>query len=209
MKIKTIFLDFEGVISHNGHFIHTDVYDLVKDKISYEEANERYSKARTSQISFEEFEKDFPKDWIKKALKKVNFHKGTKEFLKWAKGKYPLFIASNNIHVLCEKEIDKLKVRPYFDKIFISCYMKKRKPNDDFFEHIVKDCKNPFPAIFADDAKRNLVTAKKFGFITVWVNNSKTEISEDKRNLVDYKPDYEITDIKELIRIVDSFNNKK
>ncbi len=206
MKIKTIFLDFEGVISHNGLFIHTDVYDLIKDKISYEEAKERYSKARTAEISFEEFEKDYPKDWMTKALDKVIFHKGAEEFLKWAKGKYPLFLASNNVAVLCEKEIDKLKIRNYFDKLFISCYMKKRKANDDFFEHIIKDCKNPLPAIFVDDAKKNLITAKKFGFITIWVNNSKTELSLDQRNLVDYKPDYEITDLMEIKDILEKIN---
>ncbi len=201
-KIKTIFLDFEGVLSYNGHFIHTDVYDLVKDKMTYEETNERYSKARVSDITFEEFEKGFPKGWIKKALKKLIFHKGAKDFLNWAKGKYPLYLASNNVPVLCEKEIDKLKVRNYFDKIFISCYMKKRKPNEDFFEQLIKDCKNPLPALFVDDAKRNLLMAKKFGFTTVWVNNSKTEIKPDKRNLVDYKPDYEITDLMELKKIL-------
>lgn len=203
MKIKTIFLDFEGVLSHNGHFIHTDVCNLVKDKVSQEEVNERYSKARTSQISFEEFEKDFPKDWITKVMEKVIFHKGAKDFLNWVKGKYPLFLASNNIAVLCEKEIDQLKIRNYFDKLFISCYMKKRKPNDDFFEHLIKECKNPLPAIFVDDAKRNLLAAKKFGFITVWVNNSKTQLMDDRRNLIDYKPDYEITDLMEIKDILE------
>ncbi len=202
-KIKNIFLDFEGVISHNGQFIHTTIYDLIKNKITYEEVNERYSKARVSDITFEEFEKDFPKGWVKKALKKLIFHKGTKEFLDWAKGKYPLFVASNNIPVLCEEELDKLNVKNYFDKIFISCYMKKRKPNDDFFEHLIKECNNPLPALFIDDAKRNLIIAKKFGFTTVWINNSKTELIEDKRNLFNYKPDYEITDLMELKKILE------
>lgn len=203
MKIKSVFLDFEGVLSKNGHFIHTDVYELIKDKLTYDEANERYSKARISEISFEEFEKDYPKNWMKKALEKLVFHKGAKEFLNWAKGKYPLYIASNNIPVLCEKEMDKLKVRKYFNKIFISCYLKKKKPNDDFFEQILKESKNPLPAIFVDDAKRNLATAKRFGFITVWVNNSKTELMKDKRNLVDYTPDYEITDLMEIKNILE------
>jgi HAD superfamily hydrolase (TIGR01509 family) len=206
MKIKEIFLDFEGVISHNGQFIHTDVYDLVKDKMTYEELNERYSKARTSEISFEEFEKDFPVKWLEKSLEKVAFHKGAKEFLIWAKGKYPLFIASNNIPVLCEKEIDKLNIKEYFVKIFISCYMKKRKPNEDFFEEVSKACKKPISAIFVDDAKKNLITAKKIGFTTVWVNNAKTVIREDRRNLVDYKPDYEITDLMEIKKILEKID---
>ena len=208
MKIKTIFLDFEGVISHNGQFIHTTVYDLVKNKMTYEEANTRYSKARVSDINFEEFEKDFPKSWIEKSLNKLILHKGAKKFLDWSKGKYPLFIASNNVPILCEKEIDKLEVRDYFDKLFISCYMKKRKPNDDFFEELLKETKNPLPALFVDDAKKNLLTAKKFGFTTVWVNNSKTVLREDKRNLIDYKPDYEITDLMELKKILKELEEK-
>ncbi|MFA6064247.1 MAG: HAD family hydrolase [archaeon] len=205
--IKAIFLDFEGVVTENGQFIHTLVADLCKDKISYEELNERYSQASISNLTFDEFQKGLPKDWLEKSVGKIVFHKGTKEFLDWAKDKYPLYIASNNIPVLCEKELDHLKIRKLFKKIFISCYMKKKKPNEDFFKEILKESNEKLPALFVDDAKRNLVVAKEIGFTTVWVNNTKTNLMEDKRNQIDYNPDYEIEDLREIISIIEKLNS--
>jgi len=200
--IKAIFLDFEGVLTKNSLFIHTDVYDLVKDKISLNKLNKRYSKARLLNKSFKEFEKGFPSNWMEKAIKKIKFHSGTKEFLNWAKEKHRLYVASNNIPILCEKEMDYLSVRKYFAQIFISCYMKKRKPHKNFFREILKKSKEKLPAIFVDDAKRNLIVAKEIGFITVWVDNTKNNRLNDRRNRSKYKPDYTITNLKELIQIV-------
>lgn len=205
MKIP-VFLDLEGVITHNGQFIHTVVVDLVKEKFSYDQVNERYNKARLGEITLKEFSKDFPKDTINIALNEVIFHKGTKEFLDWAKDKNNLYIASNNISGFCDMQIKHLGIEDYFKKIFFSCDIKKKKPSEDFFLYLLNESKEKLPAIFVDDAKRNLVAAKKLGFITVWVDNSKTNLMEDKRNLMDYSPDYTITDLTELIKIVDNIN---
>jgi len=208
MKVP-IFLDFEGVITHNGQFIHTVIVNLVKDKLNYDQINERYSKARLGEISFEEFQEGFPKGTIKKAIKEVVFHKGTKEFLEWSKGKNNLYVASNNIPTFCDLQVKHLDVNKYFKKIFFSCYIKKKKPDEDFYKYILNISKEK-PGIFVDDAKRNLMAAKNMGFTTVWVDNTKTNLNEDKRNLLDYTPDYTITDLKELIKIVEkiNYNNK-
>ena len=204
--IKSIFLDFEGVVTKNGHILHGGFFPLLSKYCSFEELARRYEVAKTGKLKFNEFMEGVPKEKMKEYLAMVLYQKGAKEAIKKLSKKYPLYLASNHIPTFFEKSIKILGAKKFFKKIFVSHKMGCAKPSKEFYEKILKGARaKANESIFVDDAKRNLIPAKEMGFVTVWANNSV----KDYRNDFDYKPDYEITDLRELIKIVEEINKKK
>jgi len=201
--IKAIFIDLEGVITHNGRIMTDGVYKHAKNYLTKKQVLKRYKKARTGKISYEEFFKGVPKNKRNDFLKEVQFRKGSKEALKSLHKKYPLYLASNHVDVLFEKEIKKLKLKKYFKKIFVSKNLKTRKPFLKFYKTILKDTKlKGKEVIFVDDTRRNLRGAKKCNLITVQMINP----GFDARNKMDFRADFEIKDLKELEKIIKKIN---
>jgi len=160
--IKAIFLDLEGVVTHNGRILTDGVYRHTKNYLTKKQVLERYKKARTGKLSYEEFFRGVPKNKRDDFLKEVFFHKGSKTALEKLCKKYPLYLASNHIDILFEKEINKLKIKKYFKKIFVSKELKTRKPFLKFYKTILKKTNlKGNETIFVDDTKRNLKGAKK------------------------------------------------
>ncbi len=204
--IKAIFLDFEGVVTANGLAMHKGWFPKITKYVSYEDMCNRYNKAKLGEISYLEYVKDIPLNKRLMSVTNTTYHKGAKEALKVLSKNVKLYIASNHTPTFFEKEIKKLNLRKYFKKLFASHKIKLAKPDPKFFKFMLKETKTSAKeSIFVDDAKRNLEIAKQLGFITVWVNNH----NDDKRNLTNFKADYEIEDMKDLIKIVEELNNKK
>ena len=204
--IKAIFLDFEGVITKDGQSMHKGLFPLLKNYYPFEEFDRRYNLAKVGKISFEKFMEGIPKNERFLHFDKVNYQDGAKDALEKLYKKYPLYIASNHTPKYFEKSIKLLKAKKYFKKLFPSFTLKCAKPHKEYFKKILKlSRKSAAQSIFVDDAKRNLIPAKEIGFTTVWVNNHV----DDSRNNHDYKPDYEITDLRELVKIVEKLNQKK
>ena len=193
--IKAIFLDFEGVIEQENDIITAFFYPECKDYMSFEELIDRYHLARDGKINYEKMFSGVPKEKHFTFMNKVNYLKGSKEALEELSKKFPLFLASDHFDTVFEMELEKLNAEKYFKKIFVSYKLKTHKPLPEFFEKILAQsaCKAN-ESIFVDDAKKNLATAKQFGFTTIWMNLERP----DKRNDVEYKPDYEIKDLREL-----------
>ncbi|HNV01557.1 MAG TPA: HAD-IA family hydrolase [archaeon] len=202
--IKAIFLDLEGVVTHNGRILTDGVYRHTKNYLTKKQVLERYKKARTGKLSYEEFFRGVPKNKRDDFLKEVFFHKGSKTALEKLCKKYPLYLASNHIDILFEKEINKLKIKKYFKKIFVSKELKTRKPFLKFYKTILKKTNlKGNETIFVDDTKRNLKGAKKCKMITIQMVNPE----HDDRNKIDFRADFEIKDLNELEKIIKKINN--
>lgn len=96
------------------------------------------------------------------------------EILLEAKKKYRTFLLSNinEIHLdfittylKSEHNIESNDV--FFEKVYYSHLVRKRKPNKDIFEHVLADSNLlPQETLFIDDSPQHLKTAKELGFQT-------------------------------------------
>ncbi|MEI7961487.1 MAG: HAD family hydrolase [archaeon] len=169
--------------------------------------NKRYQSAKVKEIELEEFTKGMPKELVFSHFEYLKYNKGAHSALKELYKKYPLFIASNHIKGYFEKELEILGAKKYFKDIFVSYKLKTAKPSKEFFEILIKKSGfNANESIFVDDTKRNLQIAKSIGMITVWFNHKRMDA---KRNELNYLPDYEITDLRELSKIISKLNTNK
>ncbi|MCX6803912.1 MAG: HAD-IA family hydrolase, partial [Candidatus Diapherotrites archaeon] len=167
---------------------------------------ERYHLGRTGQIGFKEFIQGIPEKLHFNHLKRSTLQKGAQKTLRLLSKRYPLYLASNHLPVFFEKELALLKVPKYFTAIYVSYKLKTHKPQKEFFEKILeRSGVNPKEALFVDDTKPNLKTAKEFGMTTVWFNTQ----DNGKRNRVDFKADYEIKNLGELIGIFYHLEKKR
>lgn len=201
MKVKSVFLDFAGVISKESHLAEGYLYPNLKKLLSLKEVTNRYKLARLGKINFNEMIKDTPKElWIRH-LKKAKTTPNAKIAIKGLSKKYNLFVASNHVPVLFEKELDLFCVKNYFDKLFVSYKLKINKPHKEFYELILKKSNSKAnESVFVDDAKINLVEPKKMGFVTIWFDVKKER--KNKRNTINFEPDYTIHSLKEIPKIL-------
>lgn len=205
--IKAIFLDFEGVVTAQWSIIHAHLFPKLSEFFSYEDLKKRYDLAKRGKLTFEQFVEGIPEEKRFAHMEMVKYRKGSKEALQKLSKKYPLYIASNHLPVYFDEEIKKLKVKKYFRKLFPSNDLKCAKPDEEYYQKITKlSGQKVNESIFVDDAKRNLIPAKKLGFTTVWMNNKD---KNDARNDFDFKADYEITDLRDLTKLLEEINKKK
>ena len=203
--IKAVFLDFEGVVTTNGGFLHTVLFPQLREFVPREVFDIRYTKAKRNEITFEEFIEGVPKQKLFGCIKQVKYNKGAKETLTKLRKKFALFLASNHVPVYFEKELEVLNAAKYFKDIFVSYKLGTAKPDKEFFELILKKSGFlPNESVFVDDAKLNLKMAKEVGFVTIWFDNKRTD---DIRNDIAFVPDYEICDMKDLQKIIQKIKN--
>lgn len=205
--IKAVFLDYEGVVTAEWSIVHAHLFPKVSDFISFEELKKRYDIGKRGELTFEEFTQGIPEEKKFLHMNMVRYRKGSKEAIKNLRKKFHLYVASNHLEVYFDKEVEKMKSKKYFRKLFVSNELKCAKPDKEFFDKILKlSGEKSEESVFVDDAKRNLIAAKKSGFVTIWVNNNATN---DTRNHLDFTPDYEITDLREIEKIIEKINSKK
>jgi HAD superfamily hydrolase (TIGR01509 family) len=206
MKIKNIFLDFAGVISQESHLAKGYLYPNLKHLISYKDLDKRYKLARLGKINFKEMIKGTPKELWFRHLKKSKTTKKGKTSIKKLSKKYRIFVASNHVPVLFEKELNSFGLNDCFTKIFVSYKLKTHKPEKEFYKLILKKSKSKaIESVFVDDAKWNLVEPKIMGFVTIWFDNLKNR--NDKRNKIKFEADYKIKSLDELSKILEKLNN--
>lgn len=204
--IKAIFLDFEGVVTAEWSIIHAHLFPKLGEFFPYDELKKRYDLGKRGKLTFEQFTKGIPVEKRFGHMDKVKYRRGSKEALQKLSKKFKLYIASNHLPIYFDEEIKKLKIKKYFRKLFPSNELNCAKPDKEFFYKILKiSGEKNNESIFVDDAKRNLIAAKNNGFITIWMNNKD---EKDVRNQIEFKPDYEISDLREVMKIVEEINNK-
>jgi putative hydrolase of the HAD superfamily len=201
--IKAILLDFAGVVRQKGDLMEPMIEYC--PSITYEEAKKLYDKAKISEITNKEYNKHFTKKAQKWLIKNSTIHEGLEDFLH--KNTLPVYIASNYVSSVIEKEIEEMNIKDFFNGFFVSDKLRVAKPNKEFYLKILNKLKlKPEEVLFADDQKRNLVTSKELGIVSVWVNNTKVDPFGDNGDVI---PDYEIYRIDELLEIIKKINSVK
>ncbi|MGJ1197371.1 HAD family hydrolase [Sphingobacterium spiritivorum] len=112
----------------------------------------------------------------------IGVPEGNHELLLELKGKYRLFLLSNNNEIHYQWILDYLKREyqledntSFFEKDYYSHLMKMRKPNADIFEYVLNahDLK-PEETVFIDDSPQHLDTAAKLGLHTFLLTKPDT-----------------------------------
>lgn len=103
--------------------------------------------------------------WIKSAV--VN--KDLIEYIHELKKDNEVILASNACKGLVERVLKKFKFRYLFDRIFISHFMKCKKPQKEYYERILASYSRPFDkVIMVDDRPKNLEHLKELNITGVF-----------------------------------------
>ena len=120
------------------------------------------------------------KTWIKSAKKNEELAKYINELKK----NNEVILASNACNGLVEKVLKKFKLRFFFDRVFISYFMKSKKPQKEYFEKILASYSRPFEKIvMVDDSPKNLQHLKELG-ITGIVYKNVPELKEELNKII-------------------------
>ena len=121
----------------------------------------------------------------------------TVNLLKKLKSKYKLALATNFVESWVKRVLKHLKIDKLFDVVVVSSKIKIRKPNPLFFYHVIKKLKvKPEECIFvSDELNEDLSGAKLLGIKTVWLKK--------KKEIITFKPDYQIDELRQILRILE------
>ena len=126
---------------------------------------------------------------------------GASELLLKLKGKYKLYLASNGTAHVQHGRIEAGKISKFFDGIFISHEIGYNKPNVKFFEACFSKIPNFYregAIIVGDSLSSDIRGGKNAGILTCRYN------PYHKDGCPDITPDYEITDLSELPKLLAS-----
>lgn len=127
------------------------------------------------------------------------FIDGAEEIIKSLFGKYRLYIVSNGATKVQESRIADSGITKYFENIFISQDIGYDKPDIRFFEHCfgsIDGFSKDKAIIVGDSLSSDIQGGINAGIKTVWFN-PHNNISDT------VKPDFEITSLKELFKILE------
>lgn len=128
---------------------------------------------------------------------KHNLFPETVETLNNLKGFYKLGLITNGAPDLQWKKINGSNIRHYFDCINISGELGFTKPDERIFLAALDSLKTTKSktVMIGDTLKSDIKGAQNSGIKSIWVNRNKSKAE-------DIKPDYEITNLSEIFRII-------
>ncbi|WP_164669837.1 HAD family hydrolase [Virgibacillus doumboii] len=124
--------------------------------------------------------------------------------LEQLKGKYQLLLLTNGSPSLQEAKLDLTpELRRYFDHIVISGAFGKGKPDPDIFMHALGllSVDKEEVLMVGDNLKTDILGASRTGIASVWINRHW----EGKEDVV---PDYEISQLEELLSIIEKVDGR-
>ncbi len=119
------------------------------------------------------------------------------EFLEYLKDKYRLFIASNGMTSVQIKRLELAGILKYFEKIYVSEAIGYNKPEEGFFNYIVKDINDYDKSkyiIIGDRLDSDIEGGRGFNIKTVFLDRSKRHGNVDAN--------YHINDLREIKKIL-------
>ncbi len=125
--------------------------------------------------------------------------KGSREILEQLRNNYELVVISNGFKRQQYHRLDNAKFSNYFSKIFLSEEIGYNKPDKNFFDIVLKNIENKEKSkilIIGDSISADIVGGKNAGIDTCWYN------PKNKENKTNVKPNYEIKDFQELLKII-------
>ncbi len=209
MKIKTIIFDFGGVITDSpieGFKKLEQAYGISSGVISKivmtNPDTNAWAKSERGEIDIETFISEFNYE-----AKNLGFELNAREILKQLYGplrpimvekikylskKYQLICLTNvlkGVHIFSPKDriIEVNHVLSFFEKVYESCAIGMRKPEERIYKYLINDLKiQAKHSVFLDDLGMNLKTAKLLGINTIKVNNAINAI-RDLDSILDNK----------------------
>ncbi len=195
-QIKNIIFDLGGVIINLD--IHKTIFEFNKlAEIPFESI---YTQINQNTV-FDLFDKGLisESDFFEELKKIINTHKTNQELitawnamlldfplerlslLETLKSKYRLFLLSNTneTHIKAfESDLFKTSgsknLEPYFEKVYYSCRMGMRKPDQIIFDHVLNENKLiPEDTLFIDDTQQHVDGALKAGIHGRLLNKNK------------------------------------
>ncbi len=126
---------------------------------------------------------------------------GASEVIEKLSKRYKLAIVTNGLTCVQEKRFAESSIGKYFEDYFISEKMGIAKPSGKYFDIVFNAIGNPAKPevlIIGDNLNSDILGGVNYGVDTCWFNPDK---SENARNL---KINYEITNLKELLGILNN-----
>jgi len=185
--IKWILLDQAGVQT-KPVFSNKNIFELNKRKFSAVDLEKIFSSREYSDFMIGKLtEKKIVSMFVKKNnigltyeeyvfLFKQGIEKieGMEEILDSLHKRFKLAAVINESKDWADYKFEISKFRAFFDKIFISGEIGLKKPNSEFFRHVLKNIKAlPEECVFIDDQERNCLSAKKEGIRSIVFINPK------------------------------------
>lgn len=128
------------------------------------------------------------------------FMPGAEELLENIYKKYNLYVITNGITKVQKGRIKSAGLKKYFKDIFISEEIGYDKPSAEYFEHCfekIEDFKKEDAVIIGDSLSSDIQGGANTGVKTIWFNPEGVE------NNSAVKPDYEISNLKEIEKLLE------
>lgn len=188
MKLKWLMLDLGGVVINHWKLI--DGW-IGKYRVSHwrmsEAMNHFMAEAEEGDISFTDF-------W-QKVLDEVGLEDKLKEFMKlfltgmelnqpllklveeWKKKGLKIMMVSNNLHGYVRWATTYYRLDKYFDLAMNSADIGIRKPDQGFYERVIKEAGvKPKECLFVDDLEENIEGAEKAGIKGFWFKDFEESV---------------------------------
>jgi FMN phosphatase YigB (HAD superfamily) len=191
--IKTIFFDFDGVLTREFNTIESVGENLCKNTpgLSYENVTECY-KSNFDYLLGEPSSyhdhwgmfcecigQEIPQDIWEYALKTVTSNEEMLAIARSLKGRYKLGIITNNSSERMKLIVPMLQLSKIFDPIVVSADVRAKK-NDGttkiFDIALEATLSKPEESVFIDNQEKNLTTPKQMGMKTYWHDDKKNDI---------------------------------
>ena len=108
---------------------------------------------------------------------------------------YDLYIVTNGIEKTQKNRLTKSGLLPFFTEIFVSETIGHQKPKKEYFDYVLSHIKEKDIdkiILVGDSLTSDIKGAMNVGLESVWLNLKGQELPEE------YKPDYVISDVREV-----------
>jgi putative hydrolase of the HAD superfamily len=131
---------------------------------------------------------------------RLGLYPHAREVLHALRGRYPLALVTDGQNAYARGELHKVGLLGYFDPIIVSGEHGFRKPDSRLF-HLALDGMGVAPenALYVgNDMHRDIFGARQVGMRTVMFDSD-----QGTKSHLDCQPDYTITDLRDLLKILD------
>ncbi len=198
--IRLVLYDIAGVLYKERRLIPDVLTPLLKGEVSNEELLHRYQDRKKGEMTEEKFWEGVT-DWKRKQeefIKNLHAQDLTQVMNVQAEKKA---ILSNHFKVWADAIIKRDHLERYFDQIFISEEIGFAKPDKAAYEFVLRTMHvKAEETLFVDDQERNLIPAGELGIKTVWFRHDEKSTN--------FKPNFTITSLDEVAKIVETLNNR-
>jgi putative hydrolase of the HAD superfamily len=155
-----------------------------------------YKTLRSFNYSDKDLAKKLDEFYVNKSPYKTRLFPGTLETIQTLHGKYHMFILTNGFAEVQYIKLESCGLQKFFEKVYISEHIGFQKPAREFFDFVLNDLgvTSASCLMIGDDEKTDIAGAKKCNIDTAYFNPKKTK--------TDCFPTYEISELKELLQIL-------